>query len=883
MYVINFDNIKENSLSLVGGKALNLGLLTKNNFNVPNGFVITTEAFKTFINSSTSMNAYYLKLNTLKSTDISSINKTSKDIISYIEALNIPYAIESTILRAFDNLDKKLSYAVRSSGTAEDLPGTSFAGQHESYLNIIGINSILEHVKKCWASLFTARAITYRIKNGFDHKKVLLSVIVQEMIPSVSSGVMFTADPITGNRKIVCINAVYGLGESLVQGIASPDLYKIKNSKIIHKLIEEKSISINTTSEGGIITKPLSSLQRKSQVLNDNNILLLSRLGKEIENYYNAPQDIEWGYYMGKFYILQSREITTLYPLPELKDDLYHVYMSTGHQQMMTNAIKPLGICILNSFFPFVPKKYNYDQNPNLVEAGNRIYADITRTLKNPILKNIFLDKFSIMDVLMSNAVKEVVSSEDFKTRKTERQKIELCHLKLFSTMSINILRENYVYNNKDVLERANNFMDSLCNNFQAELEKQSGAKAIRYIQINLPSIMANIITTLLPPNQVAMMAKINLEKKCKKWLGESIDISPLNKSLKGNVTTEMGLAIGDLADIARKSPEVVKYLKAANTPYYINGVKKIKGGLEFANAMEQFLDKYGMRCPGEIDITVDRWIENPLNLLPSILNFINSKSSNEHKKDFDDGLKQAEKVKKEIISKAKASGLNENKIIKLTGLIDTYRTGAALREHQKFCDIRIFWIIKKTLLKEASHLVNRRIIRVKEDIYYLSLTEIHDAISGNQKENLLVTIEKRKESFIRYSNLNPPRVLTSDGEAFYGNYESKDIPIKALPGIAVSQGTFQGIARVILNPNDAYFRPGEVLIAPFTDPGWTPLFVSSKALVTEIGGLMTHGAVIAREYGIPAVVGVENVTKLIKTGDRILVNGSLGYVQILN
>lgn len=883
MYVAKFSEISKSSLPEVGGKALNLGLLCKNGFNVPEGFVVTTEAFKKFINSCAYMNSYYSKLSKLKVNETNAINKLSKEIISYIKSANMPYVIEKSVRNIFNNFDFEGSFAVRSSGTAEDLPYASFAGQHDSYLNIMGIESIIFHIKKCWASLFTTRAILYRLKNGFNHKKVFLSVVVQRMIPSESSGVMFTADPINENRNTTCINAVYGLGETLVQGIAPSDLYKVKLNNIIEKNIKTKTIGMYNNNRGGIAKKSISDSLKKSQVLSDKEILKLSKIGKDIEDFYGAPQDIEWAYYNKKLYILQSRGITTLYPIPKTHNDFFHVYMSFGHQQMMTNAIKPLGISVASFFCMPRDKSSKEVKNPFVKDIGSRAYIDITEVLKTPILKNTLLYKSPMMDELMINSIKEATSSDDFKHSKIEHSSIKHIIASNLSTMLVSFLKETKNDASLTWLQRTNATIDNICTTFDTNLKKLSGKDAMNYIQNEILNSLNRIFLTLPPATQIGMLSQKSLQKKYNKYFGESLNIQTLNKSLRGNVTAEMGLAIGDLGDIARKYPEVLNYLKRTNNPNFIDKLKRFNGGPKFYDALTDFLGKYGMRCPGEIDITNERWIENPLSLIPSIISVANAKSYGEHKINFDKGLKDVEKERNKIISKAKAKGLSKNKIDNLDKLIDTFRKGIALREHFKYCLIRIFWIIKKSILKEAAILEDIGIIDEKEDVYYLWFYEIHDVVENKFKGNLKDTIKSRKEAYIRNGKLNPPRVITSNGELYYGNYVNKDIPSNSLPGIPVSQGVIEGKARVILNPNNAHFESGEILIAPFTDPGWTTLFISSKALVTEVGGLMTHGAVIAREYGMPAVVGVKNATKLIKTGDRIRVNGFSGYVEKIN
>src|SRR5919199_6671898 len=382
-YVLGFQDIDKTKIMVVGGKGANLGELSRiEGIRVPDGFCISTEAFKRIIGETSSINELLDQLSLLKVEDRDKIGALSGEIRRVIEGIAIPEDIDITeeITRLLSRLGEKNAYAVRSSATAEDLPTASFAGQQDTYLNIIGKKAILKHISKCWASLFTERAVTYRIQNGFDHHKVYLSVVVQKMVFPQAAGILFTADPVTSNRKVLSIDASFGLGEALVSGLVNADIYKVRNGKVIDKKISTKKLAIYALKDGGTQEQELEPEWQNSQALTDEQILQLERIGRKIEEHFGRPQDIEWCLIDDTFYIVQSRPITTLFPIPEANDQENHVYVSVGHQQMMTDPMKPLGL----SFFLLTAGRPMYT-------AGGRLFVDVTHELASPSKREILV------------------------------------------------------------------------------------------------------------------------------------------------------------------------------------------------------------------------------------------------------------------------------------------------------------------------------------------------------------------------------------------------------------------------------------------------------------------------------------------------------------
>src|SRR6266487_2684944 len=398
-YVLGFQEIDKTKLAMVGGKGANLGELSRiDGIRVPEGFCVTTEAYKRIIGQTPEFHALLEQLSLLKVEDRERIREISGKIRSVIEGTATAKDIDEAVTSHLTKLGEKNAYAVRSSATAEDLPTASFAGQQDTYLNIIGKEAILKHISKCWASLFTDRAVIYRLQNGFDHRKVHLSVVVQKMVFPQAAGILFTADPVTSNRKLLSIDASFGLGEAVVSGLVNADIYKVRSGKIIDKKISTKKLAIYALKDGGTKEQEIEPEWQNRQALTDEQILELEHIGRKIEEHFGRPQDIEWCLVDDTFSIVQSRPITTLFPIPEANDQENHVYISVGHNQMMTDAMKPLGL----SFFLLTT-------NALMRKAGGRLFVDVTPMLASPVSRKKIIDVLGQSDPLIKDALMTIV------------------------------------------------------------------------------------------------------------------------------------------------------------------------------------------------------------------------------------------------------------------------------------------------------------------------------------------------------------------------------------------------------------------------------------------------------------------------------------------
>ena len=814
MTVFAIRDINKTTANLVGGKAANLGELTRiEGIRIPDGFCISTEALKRIIGSAPSIHRALEQLSLLTAGDRGKVAALTQRIRATIEATSMPEDIEAEITCHLTRLGEKNAYAIRSSATAEDLPNASFAGQQDSYLHVVGRVAILQHISKCWASLYTERAVIYRMQNGFDHRQVYLAVIVQLMVPAQASGIAFTADPVTSNRKRLSIEAGFGLGDALVSGRVSP-----------------------------------------SQVLTEPQILQLTSTARKIEAHFGCPQDIEWCLADNTFYIVQSRPITTLYPIPDRADQTNHVYVSVGHQQMMTDAMKPLGL----SFWLLLTRA------PMHV-AGARLFVDITPQLGSAAGRHMIINVLGKNDPLLKDALTTIIGREDFVPPVDEKQPGSGGGKTAADYQTLNEYDPAIV---ADLISRSEASVEALKQNIQTRSGSELFDLILEDIQ-ELKKIMAD------PQSFGVIMTGMNasswINQKMMEWLGEKNAADTLVQSAPNNITSEMGLALMDVADVIRPFPDVIARLENGN----LDELDGLAGGRETKEAVDAYLSKYGMRCAGEIDITRTRWSEKPSMLVPTILGNIKNFTAGEGKRKFEHGRQAALEKERELLHRLKQLPDGEQKAEETKRMIGLVRNFIGFREYPKYAIVSRLLVYKLSLLKAAEALTDET-----EDLYYLTFEEFRDAVRTRKLDHQL--IGKRKADYKLYEKLTPPRVMTSDGEIITGRYNRENLPSGALAGLAVSSGVVEGRARVITNMEDASLEPGDILVTVFTDPSWTPLFVSIKGLVTEVGGLMTHGAVIAREYGLPAVAAVENATRLIKDGQCIRVHGTEGYVEIL-
>jgi phosphoenolpyruvate synthase/pyruvate phosphate dikinase len=863
-YVLDFEEIDQTKVALVGGKGAHLGELSRiEGIRVPGGFCVTTEAFQRIMAEGPSIDELLGRLARLQPDDRDAMRTISAEIRQALEAIPIPDHLAGAISRRLAQLGDEAGYAVRSSATAEDLPSASFAGQQDTYLNVVGSAAILKHISRCWASLFTERAVNYRVRNGFGHRDVSMAVVIQQMVFPRAAGVLFTADPVTSNRKLTSVEASLGLGEALVSGRVNPDVYNVRDGKVVERTIAAKQVAIHAVPGGGTREDAIDPKHQRQPALTDAQVVELARLGRRIEAHFGRPQDIEWCLVDGDFHVLQSRPITTLFPIPATSDEANHVYVSVGHQQMMTDPMKPLG---LSTWQLTTPRPMSI--------AGGRLFVDVTQILASPASRAGLLELFGKGDPLLRDALETVIERDDFLPAPPEAGPGAA---PLPPTV---VVPEPIEPDPGRVTELIGETQESLAR-LRHDIRGKSGPELFEFILADLQELKRLLFD---PRSHQTFMAAMDaawwLNEQLEDWLGEKNAADRLSQSVPHNVTSEMGLALLDVADVIRPRPDLVEFLEQVDDDSFLDQLPRFEGGAQARDAIGAYLDRYGMRCVGEVDITRPRWSEHPAILVPLILGNVRNFEPGAGARRFEQGRKEAQEQERRLLERLRSLPGGEQKAQETKRRIDTVRTFIGYREYPKYGMVSRYFVYKQALLSEAERLRRAGVLRDREDIFYLTFEELHDVVRTHQVDETLIS--QRKDAFRSYQALTPPRVLTSEGEGIAGAYRRDDVPVGALVGIAVSAGTVEGRARVILDIAEADLAAGDILVTPYTDPSWTPLFVAIKGLVTEVGGLMTHGAVIAREYGLPAVVGVENATRLIRDGQRIRVDGTEGHVSIL-
>ncbi len=883
--VLPFNQVRAADLPRVGGKGANLGELTAAGLPVPPGFSVTTAAFERFLESVDCMDSLYASLDTLPSDDVERVRQVGQRMRDVLSQSPIPADVAEVVVEAWQALGTEHGFAVRSSATTEDLPGASFAGQHDSVLNVRGETALLDAVHTCWVSLFTDRAILYRLRQGIDHRSARMAVVVQRMVEPDVSGIMFTADPVTGSRARIVINASYGLGEALVTGLVAPDRYEVdkRRQRVVTQEVVDKPLQLRSLpGSGGVERVDVAPTLRAAPALTDAQAIELAALGARIETHYSSPQDIEWALDAGRFLMLQARPITTLYPVPRPAphDDALHVYFSFSHFQVMTDPLPDLVMSLWRMIFP-AGRPPGATENPFMAVAGGRLYLDLSSVLRHRLLGRIVPAALTNLDTLAAQAIKTVTSRPDFRRHgPTLRSRTLLAWQAPLLRRTLVRLFWSRPEGATDVGLR---LMDRDLARAEARLAAAPDTTARISIAVALLHEIAPTILRAWIPYFVAGELAHRLLERLLRGVAAPDDLVAAVRGLHGNVVTGMNLAVGDLADIVRQAPELARHLDqpAVDARTLVGTAAALPGGAEFAAAWQRFITRYGMRTPGEIDLRRPRWREDPGSLLRIVLSSVRQNEVGAHRAHYHQLAAEGAGAAQRLVQAAQRGRWGRLRAPLVRRLVRVTRSLLPTRDHHKFWITRLLGLVKPVLLEAGQRLVVAGQIAEVDDVWFLTMPELQAAF-GRSPEPLHSLVAERRRAFTHFHDLRPPRVITSEGDVPVVTPTAVNLPPGALIGTSASSGIVEGRARVVRDPLTATLNHGEILVAPFTDPGWTPLFITAAAVVTDVGGVMTHGSVIAREYGIPAVVGVIDATSRIRTGQRIRVNGTAGYVELL-
>ncbi|WP_017199003.1 PEP/pyruvate-binding domain-containing protein [Arthrobacter sp. M2012083] len=903
--VLDIAEIRGTMLPRVGGKAANLGELARVGLPVPRGFCLTTDAYRRAL-SGVGLESVFAALEEASASgmDASDTSASGMDQLNELPArarslvldAGVPEGIAEAVRSAYEDLGDNVPVAVRSSATAEDLPFASFAGQQDTFLNVVGVDSVLDAVSRCWASLWTDRAVTYRTTNGIDHGTVSLAVVVQEMVNAVTAGVMFTANPVTGNRYETVIDASPGLGEAVVSGAVNPDHYVVdaQHGAVVERALGDRQVEIRARPGGGTERfersgQPGIESPQPQPCLSDRQVLELAKLGLEVQDHYRAPQDTEWAIDDdGKLWLTQARPITTLYPqttrTPPAAGE--HAFLNFSLAQGLTRPLTPMGLAGIRLIASSVAKTAAFDVPdprsgpPAYYEAGQRIFFDFTAVLRSRVGRTIVPRVFDVMEARSAAIMRGLFDDPRFAvTIKTPRKLIR--HV---APVAAKYRVPESLFRGLFRPSTAMRRVERLSTELRSTFSVPSGAtphQRLGHVQRILgEEVFATVPQVLpLPALGFAMLALV------RRILGDQAPYSELQTVVRGlpnNVTTEMDLALWQVASEIREDPAAVASMVARTPAELAEQHRAAKLPAAAQAGLERFLRKYGHRAVAEIDLGMPRWSDDPTHILGVIANYLRlSDGAEAPDQQFTQAALDADEQVARFVARARAKSPLHAVIVRLA--LDRTRRFAGLRELPKYNLVLGLSAARKQLLLIGDELVAARRIERVEDIFFLDLDDVEIALAGDDVHE--VVAERRAAYHQELRRRHIPRVLLSDGtepEATPGRNEGKQRP-GTLSGSPASAGLVSAPARVIMDPVGAHLEPGEILVAPSTDPGWTPLFLTAGGLVMEMGGANSHGAVVAREYGIPAVVGVPDATSRIRTGQRITVDGAAGTVSIEN
>lgn len=862
--VLDLRSIDTTMLAAVGGKAANLGELTRAGLPVPHGFCVTTDAYRR-----------------IPATDGLAGLRPDKARRLIVES-DVPGDLREAILAAYAELGAETggdaAVAVRSSATAEDLPFASFAGQQDTYLNVVGADAVLDAVRRCWASLWTDRAVSYRESNGIDHGSVQLAVVVQRMVDSAVSGVMFTANPVTGRRDQAVIDASPGLGEAVVSGAVNPDHFVVDGREIVERRLGDKRFLVCSLAGGG--TEKVDIGENPAPCLTDRQIHQLAELGARVQAHYGSPQDTEWAIdARGEVHLTQSRPITTLFPLPEraaereiardvdratgrdIARDDFHVYFCFSLAQGLERPITPAGRATIREIARSAGEIIIGDpRSKGCTEAAGRVFIDVTNVLRSRTGRAVFPRVLDVMEARSARILRGLYDDPRLALTQTSpwpavRRVVRLA--RRFHAPST-VLRA--LVDPEAAVGRAR----------RTEAQVLEAAQK-KTVEEALRDCVVPVLPTVAPTALVGFAMLALTSRLVRTEPGE---LQTVLRSLPNNVTTEMDLDLWALARTIRAEPDAVALFQNSDVHELVARYRAGDLPPVAQDGLRAFLRQWGHRAVAEIDLGLPRWSDDPAHIIGIVRNYLRLNDEQaEPDAVFARGAAEAEAMIERLARRAKGRGGIVRFALRRTRLL------AGLREYPKYLAITLFGALRERIAERGAELHAQGRLDAAQDVFFLDFDEMR-----SPEGDLRATVTERKEEYEReLRRRHIPRVLLSDGTEPGATQGTQDAPHSPgdLIGTAASAGEVTGHARVVTDPVGAHLEPGEILVAPSTDPGWTPLFLTAGGLVMEMGGANSHGAVVAREYGIPAVVGVPDAVTRIGTGDVVTVDGSAGVVRV--
>jgi phosphohistidine swiveling domain-containing protein len=880
--IVSLDTPKHIDTTAIGPKALSLIRLSQIGLKVPAGFCITAAVFREHLEQ----NNLFARIKTAADELAKAESQAKEKLLSALRRAIIEAPIAEATRQEIEEHYHKLGaeyVAVRSSGTAEDLPGHSFAGQYDTYLGISNSADCIETVKKCWASLWTLRAYEYRQRNGFDHLTINMAVIVQSLIAADTSGVMFTVDPVKDSRSSIIIEAYFGLGEILVSGKVTPDRFVVskKRLKLLSSTISEKKVERTVNRNGLIEEKNIPEEKASVCCLDKKHAIKLTKIAKKIEAEFDYPQDIEWAIRKKKIFLLQSRPITALPPEKSWEDR--QIWCCNPAKEVMPDVATPIMLSVIDAmlgalFDPlFRLLCMDRGNHPVYGLVAGRIYfnANLWGTVfRNlPGVKKIDFMKATGSHKDLQKALEGLrnASDEDLPDMKFNRLKFIL-KIPLIFIGSLRHTPEK----GRRILTKVGAENEKWSRIDPSSLTVEEITMVCREIMTDFSELLSHVLYLFSMISAILMLDMI-----CNRWFPDGRAKSgKLLAGMGGMVDATAGLDMWRLASAAHSKTEIKDLILSEDGWNAIEAkLSQTESGREFVGHWNRFMLRHGHHCRGELELYNKRWSETPDYILKFVRSHMIQMGQFDPVQNFERAAEQRRQQEKQCRSQLK----NPIKRLIFNRLLIRAQTGSVFRENVKSEVIKLLTTKRKMLLELGKRLRDKGILENEDDVFFLRYEEVDPVVNNNAGFDIKKIVRTRRAEYDKNRSITPPDVVFGPFDPDTYTPEKVDEQVEVLQGFGVSPGAATGKARVILRADtDEQLLAGEILVAPFTDPGWTPYFVPAAAIVMDEGGIFSHGSIVAREYGIPAVVNVGNATKIIKTGQKIQVDGNLGLVRIL-
>ena len=862
----DFKNLNKSDNSLAGGKGASLGEMTQAGISIPPGFVILSTAFENFLKETNSNVEIEAILGSVNHEEIHTVENASEKIKALILGAEMPKTIAEEIQKFFKELNTKY-VAVRSSATAEDSENATWAGQLESYLNTTEGN-LLENVKKCWASLFTQRAVFYRFEKKLHKQKISIAVVVQKMVDSEVSGVAFSVDPVTQDRDQLVIEAAFGLGEAVVLGAINPDRYEISKKLDVHiikKTINKQEKAIKYV-EGKNVWENLPQNIAEKQKLSDQDIIILARIVMQIEEHSNMPVDVEWAKDKNRIYIVQSRPITTL--VSKNKDPNY-LWSNFNIAEILPGVNPPMVTSVaLKMFVPVLGELLGIPKDIPLARSiKGRLYFNLT-VFELGLRKIIKTDNFSITNFFGGTQNnKEVLMDVSL------RGKINL----LFFGFKISLYS---LFLNR-VFRKKTNEIKQKTESFNICISKAEKLNELIVLENTIISYITSFIGKEMKTLLYRLSSYFIFTSLCQKWLLDKNNQKAHILLASGSSDLQLIEVFEALWRLSRKIKNNQTIVEEFKKSVHVSEAEQIlRRAPDVYSDYKEFLKKYGYRAVNEVNFSLPRWQENPAFIFTMLKNYLEAPADNNPQLKLE-VIGQKQILLLDQISKQ----LPRWKFFFIKKLLTVARKAQHEREFVKSELVRLFASLRAVYLKIGNLLYAKGLLENSADVFMLEIeeiTKINLAMSEFEKDLFKLRLSEKKQEYATYSNIRLPDTIT-DLENISESIPLANNSLSVLRGISASSGKVLGSARVIKSIEEiTRLKSGDILVTDHTDPGWTPVFVIIKGVITNTGGLLSHASIIAREYGLPAIVNVAHATELIKDGDLLEIDADNGVIRIL-